>query len=79
MKLSTIGKKTLIFSITVLFIIISVFDILIWVNAYIDAKYYFGDDDRYCLRIGSLSIAMFINYGIAIIATILLFSKKKDK
>ena len=79
MNLSTIGKKRLIISITVLFIIISVFDILLWINAYIDAKYYFGDDERYYMRIGSLSIAMFINLGIAIIATILLFRKKKDK
>ena len=79
MNLSTIGKKRLIIFITLLFITISVFDILLCVNAYIDAKYYFCDDDRYCLRIGSLSIAMFINLCIAIAATILLFRKKKDK
>lgn len=76
MILSKTGKKTLIISIISVFIIITVFDILIWVNAYIDAKYYFGDDERYYLRIGSLSTAMFINLGIAIIAAVLLFTKK---
>ena len=55
MILSKAGKTTLIISIISVFIIITVFDILIWVNAFTDAKYYFGDDERYYLRIGSLS------------------------
>lgn len=76
MILSKAGKTTLIISIISVFIIITVFDILIWVNALTDAKYYFGDDERYYLRIGSLSTAMFINLGIAIIAAVLLFTKK---
>ena len=58
-----------------------VVDILLWLNAYVDGKYIieaYGNEvsDIYYMRIGSLSMAMFINLGIAIIAAVLLFTKK---
>ena len=58
-----------------------VFDILLWLNAYVDGKYIieaYGNEvsDIYYMRISSLSMAMFINLGIAIIAAVLLFTKK---
>ena len=62
-----------------------IWDLLLWVNAYVDGKYLiepYGNhhiDDTYYMRIGSLSIAMFINLGVAIVALYLLWRKNNDK
>ena len=62
-----------------------IWDLLLWVNAYVDGKYLiepYGNhhiDDTYYMRIGSLSIAMFVNLGVAIVALYLLWRKNKNK
>lgn len=62
-----------------------IWDFLLWANAYVDGKYLiepYGNhhiDDTYYMRIGSLSIAMFINLGVAIVALCLLWRKNNDK
>ena len=62
-----------------------IWDLLLWVNAYVDGKYLiepYGNhhiDDTYYMRIGSLSIAMFVNLGVAIVALCLPWRKNNDK
>lgn len=79
-------KYSIITMIAIVAIIVDIiWDLLLWVNAYVDGKYLiepYGNhhiDDTYYMRIGSLSIAMFINLGVAIVALYLLWRKNNDK
>ena len=61
-----------------------VFDILLWLNAYVDGKYIieaYGNEvsDIYYMRISSLSMAMFINLVIAVAVLFLLACRNKNK
>lgn len=60
---------------------IAVIEFLLWINALVDGKYLVegsGVEDVYNLRVESLSVAMFVNYGIVLLlASCLLFRKKK--
>ena len=61
-----------------------VVDILLWLNAYVDGKYIieaYGNEvsDLYYMRISSLSMAMFINLVIAVIALFVLACRNKNK
>ena len=79
-------KYSIITMIAIVAIIVDIiWDLLLWVNAYVDGKYLiepYGNhhfDDTYYMRIGSLSIAMFVNLGVAIVALYLLWRKNIDK
>jgi uncharacterized BrkB/YihY/UPF0761 family membrane protein len=61
-----------------------VVDILLWLNAYVDGKYIieaYGNEvsDIYYMRIGSLSMAMFINLVIAVAVLFVLACRNKNK
>ncbi len=60
---------------------IAVIEFLLWINALVDGKYLVegsGVEDVYNLRVESLSVAMFVNYGIVLLlASCLIFRKKK--
>ncbi len=62
-------------------VVIAVIEFLLWINALVDGKYLVegsGVEDVYNLRVESLSVAMFVNYGIVLLlALCLLFRKKK--
>lgn len=62
-------------------VVIAVIEFLLWINALVDGKYLVegsGVEDVYNLRVESLSVAMFVNYGIVLLlAFCLLFRKKK--
>lgn len=59
-----------------------VWDLLLWVNAYVDGKYLIEPwqnsqiDETYYMRIDSLSIAMFVNLGIIIVLFIMMIYRK---
>ena len=79
-------KYTILTMIAIVAIIVDIiWNLLLWANAYVDGKYLiepYGNhhiDDTYYMRIGSLSIAMFINLGVAIVALCLLWRKNIDK
>ena len=79
-------KYSIITMIAIVAIIVDIiWDLLLWVNAYVDGKYLiepYGNhhiDDTYYMRIGSLSNAMFVNLGVAIVALYLLWRKNKNK
>ncbi len=50
---------------------IAVIEFLLWINALVDGKYLVEgsgvEDDVYDLRVESLSVAMFVNYGIVLL------------
>ncbi|SDG46627.1 hypothetical protein SAMN05216518_1338 [Bacteroidales bacterium KHT7] len=60
---------------------IAVIEFLLWINALVDGKYLVegsGVEDVYNLRVESLSVAMFVNYGIVLLlASCLIYRKKK--
>ena len=60
---------------------IAIIEFLLWINALVDGKYLVegsGVEDVYNLRVESLSVAMFVNYGIVLLlASCLIFRKKK--
>ena len=62
---------------------IAVIEFLLWINALVDGKYLVegsGVEDVYNLRVESLSVAMFVNYGIVLLlASCLIYRKKKRK
>lgn len=67
-------------------VVLIVFDLLLWVNAYVDGKYriepYMNYDieETYYMQVGSLSIAMFVNLAIIIALLItLLYRKMRNK
>ena len=79
-------KYTILTMIAIVAIIVDIiWNLLLWANAYVDGKYLiepYGNrfiDDTYYMRIGSLSIAMFINLVVAIVALCLLWRKNIDK
>ena len=59
-----------------------VIDLLLWVNAFVDGKYYIEEQssdfvvDTYYMRISSLSAAMFANLFLAIVLLFLFFIKR---
>ncbi len=59
-----------------------VWDLLLWINAYVDGKYLIEPwqnsqiDETYYMRIESLSIAMFVNLGIIIVLFIMMIYRK---
>lgn len=59
-----------------------VWDLLLWINAYVDGKYLIEPwqnsqiDETYYMRIDSLSIAMFVNLGIIIVLFIMMIYRK---
>jgi len=63
------------------FAIIMVYELLIWVNAYVDMKYIvepIGDtilEERMYMRIDSLSFGMFLNIALALFLFICLWRK----
>ena len=68
----------------VLIAFITIGDILLWVNAYVDGKYIieplFNNEaiiNAYYMRIESLSIAMFLNLAIIIGVVFLYFHRRK--
>ena len=67
-------------------VVLIVFDLLLWVNAYVDGKYRIEPflnnqiEETYYMRVESLSIAMFINLAIIIALLItLLYRKMRNK
>ena len=79
-------KNTILTIITIVAIIVDIIcNFLLWANAYVDGKYLiepYGNhhiEDTYYMRIGSLSIAMFVNLGVAIVALCLPWRKNNDK
>ena len=63
-----------------------VYDLLLWVNAYVDGKYRIEPflnnqiEETYYMRVESLSIAMFVNLAIIIALLItLLYRKMRNK
>ncbi len=59
---------------------IAVIEFLLWINALVDGKYLVegsGVEDVYNLRVESLSVAMFVNYGIVLLLAFCLFFRKK--
>ncbi|MBQ9555545.1 MAG: hypothetical protein IJV05_04910 [Muribaculaceae bacterium] len=67
-------------------IVLIVFDLLLWINAYVDGKYliepYMNNqiEETYYMWVESLSIAMFVNLGIVIVLLItMLYRKKRNK
>lgn len=61
--------------------VIGIYELLLWVNAYLDLKYIVEPYDisdiieRMYLRIDSLSIALWLNYFIALVLFICLWRK----
>lgn len=69
----------------IVFAIIIIYELLIWVNAYVDMKYIvepIGNnmlEERMYMRIGSLSFGMFLNIALAIFLFICLWRKGGKK
>lgn len=67
------------------FVVSGIYELLLWVNAYLDLKYIVEPYDisyikeRMYLRIDSLSIALWINYFIALALFICLWRKGGNK
>ncbi len=63
------------------FALIDIYELLIWVNAYVDMKYIvesYGNNfltERMYMRIGSLSFGMWLNFALAIFLFICLWRK----
>lgn len=63
------------------FALIGIYELLIWVNAYVDMKYIvesYGNNflaERMYMRIGSLSFGMWLNFALAIFLFICLWRK----
>ena len=63
-------------------VVLIVFELLLWVNAYVDGKYliepYMNNEieEIYYMRVGTLSVAMFVNLGIVILLLITMFYRK---
>ena len=75
-------KKAIIAIIAIVAIIVDIiFDVLLWINAGVDGKYIFEGnafiEDIYYMRVGSLSVAMFINLGVIIILLLVLATRRK--
>lgn len=67
------------------FVVSGIYELLLWVNAYLDLKYIVEPYDisyikeRMYLRIDSLSIALWINYFIALALFICIWRKGGNK
>lgn len=63
------------------FALIAIYELLIWVNAYVDMKYIVEPNgnnflaERMYMRIGSLSFGMWLNFALAIFLFICLWHK----
>ena len=63
-------------------IVLIAWDLLLWVNAYVDGKYRiepymnYEIEDIYYMRVESLSIAMFVNLAIVIALLITMLYRK---
>ena len=63
------------------FALIAIYELLIWVNAYVDMKYIVESNgnnflvERMYMRIGSLSFGMWLNFTLAIFLFICLWHK----
>ena len=63
------------------FALIAIYELLIWVNAYVDMKYIVEPNgnsflvERIYMRIGSLSFGMWLNFTLAIFLFICLWHK----
>ena len=63
------------------FALIAIYELLIWVNAYVDMKYIVEPNgnnflaERMYMRIGSLSFGMWLNFALAIFLFICLCHK----
>lgn len=63
------------------FALIAIYELLIWVNAYVDMKYIVEPNgnnflaERMYMRIGSLSFGMWLNFVLAIFLFICLWHK----
>ncbi len=63
------------------FVLIVIYESLIWVNAYVDMKYIVESNgnnflaERMYMRIGSLSFGMWLNFALAIFLFICLWQK----
>jgi hypothetical protein len=66
------------------FALIGIYELLIWVNAYVDMKYIvevesYGNNflaERMYMRIGSLSFGMWLNFALTIFLFICLWRKR---
>ena len=63
------------------FALIAIYELLIWVNAYVDMKYIVEPNgnnflaERMYMRIGSLSFGMWLNFALAIFLFIEIYNK----
>ncbi len=66
----------------IVFALIAIYELLIWVNAYVDMKYIVESNgnnflaERMYMRIGSLSFGMWLNFALAIFLFICLWHKE---
>ena len=64
------------------FALIAIYELLIWINAYVDMKYMVDSNgnnflaERMYLRIGSLSFGMWLNFALMIFLFICLWHKE---
>ena len=73
------GQKTVCI---IAFALIVIYELLIWVNAYVDMKYIVEPNgnnflaERMYMRIGSLSFGMWLNFALTIFLFICLWHKE---
>ncbi len=66
----------------IVFALIAIYELLIWVNAYVDMKYIVESNgnnfltERMYMRIGSLSLGMWLNFALTIFLFICLWHKE---
>ena len=66
----------------IVFALIAIYELLIWVNAYVDMKYIVESNgnnfltERMYMRIGSLSFGMWLNFTLTIFLFICLWHKE---